>query len=122
MVMQSNRTFTVAERKRAMGFPDDFRLAGTPEDVRELAACTVSARHAYHTITLKTDPRLIADEQTLGKRHGRRRHAGDLPPDHPRRRLTPVDRCGSTRSHPRGMAERPPYLTFTVEKYVRSGR
>ncbi|RSH94741.1 hypothetical protein EHS25_004546 [Saitozyma podzolica] len=33
---QLNRTFSVAERKRAMGFPDDFRLAGTPEDMDRL--------------------------------------------------------------------------------------
>jgi hypothetical protein len=32
-----------------MGFPDDFRLAGTPEDVGEMATCTVFAHLAFHT-------------------------------------------------------------------------
>jgi site-specific DNA-cytosine methylase len=49
LTIQLNRTFSVAERKRAMGFPDDFRLAGTPEDVGEMATCTVFAHLAFHT-------------------------------------------------------------------------
>lgn len=33
LMSQQKRTFTIAERRRAMGFPDDYVFAGTPPQV-----------------------------------------------------------------------------------------